>query len=99
MHPGLRVIAALKLKKTDHFFLRCPFFVECRQKLLNNLFKKDVFLKNLNDEMLWNILLFGSDKYKDTVNKEILIHRINFLKTTKRIELLLFLTTTLWQSF
>ena len=36
--------------------------------------------------MLSDILLFGSDKYKDTVNKEILVHTINFLKTTKHVE-------------
>ena len=49
---------------TDHFFLRCPFFTENRQKLLNSLFKIDVFLKKLNDEILLDILLFGSNKYK-----------------------------------
>ena len=30
--------------------------------------------KNLNCEILLDILSFGSDKYKDTVNKEILVH-------------------------
>ena len=52
---------------TDYFFLRCLFFTENGQKLLNGLFKIDVSLKNLND-MLLHTLLFGSDKYKDTVN-------------------------------
>ena len=37
---------------TDQFFLRCTFFAENRQKLLNSLFKIDVSLKNLNDEIL-----------------------------------------------
>ena len=55
---------------TGHFFLRCPFFAEDTQKLLNSLFKTDVYLTNLNDEMLLDILLFGSLKYKDTVNKQ-----------------------------
>ena len=73
-------------KTTDHFFLRCPFFAENRQKLLNNLFKIDVSLKKLNDEIISDILLFGSDKYKDTVNKKILFHTNNFIKTTKRFE-------------
>ena len=75
---------------TDHFFLCCPLFAEKRQKFLNSLFKIDVSFKNLNDEMLSDILLFGSDKYKDTVIKEILVHTINFLKTTKRFERPLF---------
>ena len=51
--------------------------------------------------MLSDIPLFGSNKYKDTVNKEILFHAINFLKTIKRFERPLFLTadTTLRPSF
>ena len=40
--------------------------------------------------MLSDILLLGSDKYKDTVNNEILVHTIDFLKTTKRFERILF---------
>ena len=56
-----------------------PIF--CRkQKLLNGLFKIDVFLKNLNDEMLAEILLFSSDKYQDIVNKETLVQIPNALK-------------------
>ena len=78
-------------EKTDQFFFRRPFFTENTQKLPNSLFKIDVFLKNLNGEMVIVIILFGSDKYKDTVNKEIPIHTINFLKTTQRFGRPLFL--------
>ena len=66
-------------KITDHFFLRCAYFAGNRQKLLNGLFKIDVSLKNLNDQMLLDILLFGSGKYKDSVNKEIPAHTINLM--------------------
>ena len=69
---------------TDHLFLRCPFFAENRQKLLNSMFKINVSLKNLNNEMLSDIYLFGSDKYKDTVDKEILVHTIKTTKSFKR---------------
>ena len=69
---------------TDHLFLRCPFFAENRQKLLTRMFKINVSLKNLNDEMLSDIYLFGSDKYKDTVDKEILVHTIKTTKSFKR---------------
>ena len=56
-----------------------PIF--CRkQKLLNGLFKIDVSLKNLNDEMLSEILLFSFGKYQDIVNKEILVQIPNALK-------------------
>ena len=65
---------------TDHFFLRCPFFTINRKKLLNDLLKIDPSLRNLKDELLLDIILYGYDKYKDTVNKEIILHTISFIK-------------------
>ena len=50
------------------------------------MFKIDVSLKTLNDELLLDILLFGYDKDKDIVNKEILIYAINFLKTVNALK-------------
>ena len=50
------------------------------------MFKIGVSLKTLNDELLLDILLFGYDKDKDTVNKEILIYAINFLKTVNALK-------------
>ena len=55
---------------TDHFFLCCSFFAINRQKLLNDLLKINPSLRNLNDELLLHIILYDSDRYKDTVNKE-----------------------------
>ena len=54
------------------------------------MFKIDVSIKILNDKVSLDIFLFGSDKYKDTVNKEILVHTINLCKTTKPFERPLF---------
>ena len=68
---------------TDYVFLCGLFSAEIRQQLLNSLFKIDVSLKNLNDEMLSDSLLFGSDK-------EILVLTINFLKATKPFKIPLF---------
>ena len=65
---------------TDHYFLRCPFFPTKRQKLLNDLLKTDPFLRNLKDDSLLDIILYGSDKYKDTVNKEIFFTQLILLK-------------------
>ena len=75
---------------TDHFFLRCPFFAINRQNLLNSFLNIDPALRNLNDELPLDIFLYRSDKYKDNVNKEILLHTISFIKNTKRIERPLF---------
>ena len=55
----------------DHFFLCWPFFVINRQRPLNNLVKIDPSLRNLKNELLLDIILYGSDRYKETVNKEI----------------------------
>ena len=73
-------------ERTDHFFLRCTFLAINRQKLLNDLLKIDPSLRNLKDELLLDIILYGSDKYNDLVNKEILLHTISFIKNTKRFE-------------
>ena len=69
-----------KTETTDHFFLCCLFFATQRQKLLNDLLKIDPSLRNLKDELLLDIILYGSDKYKDTVNKEILLYTISYIK-------------------
>ena len=79
-----------EIEATDHFFLRCPFFAINSQKLLKDLLKIDPFLRDLKDELLLDITLYGSYKYKDTVNKEILLHTISFIKNTKRLERPLF---------
>ena len=71
---------------TDHFFLRCPSFALNRKKFLNDLFKIDPSLKDPKDELLLDTILYGSDKYKCTVNKEILLHTISFIRNTKRFE-------------
>ena len=73
MFPALCVIVALKLKQQIAYF-----FAENRQKLLNSLFKTDVSLKNLNDEMLLDNLLFDPNKCKNAENEEMLAHTINF---------------------
>ena len=80
-----------EIETTDLFSLRCLFFfAENRQKLLNISIKIDASLKKFNDEMLLDTLLFGCDKYKETINKEVFLHTINFLKTTKCFERPLF---------
>ena len=70
--------------------MRRPFFVMNRLKLLNDLLKIDPYLRNLKDELLLDIILHGSHRYMDTINKEILLHTISFTKETKRFERPLF---------
>ena len=75
---------------TDNFFLCCLLFTVNRENLLYGLFKIEFSLMNLKDELLLDILLYDSDKYKDTVSKEILFHTISLIKNTKYFERPLF---------
>ena len=59
---------------SEHFFLRCPFFVTERQKLLNNVYNKHLPSQILNEESMIDILLYGCDKFNERDNKEILLY-------------------------
>ena len=87
---ALCVIVALKLKQQTTISCVNLLFATNRKKLLNDLLKIDSSLRNLKDDLLLDIILFGSDKHKDTVNKEILLHTTDFIKNTKRFQRPLF---------
>ena len=53
---------------TSHFFLRCQFFANERQKL-RNVYQIDDSIKNLNEESLIDVLLCRSDKLNGSKNK------------------------------
>ena len=71
---------------TEHFFLHCPVFVTERQKHLVNIYSKNFSSQNLNEESMIDILLCGCDKFNERDDKEILLHTINYIKSTKRFE-------------
>ena len=59
---ALYVTVAPKLKQQT-------FLAINRQKLLNELHKMDPSLRYLKDKLVLDIILYDSDKYKETVNK------------------------------
>ena len=61
---------------TSHFFLRCQFFANERQKFFDNVCWIDASNKNLNEGSLVDVVLYGSDRYNDSKNKKILFHTI-----------------------
>ena len=63
---------------TEHYFLRCPFFVTKRQKLVNNICDKHFSSQNLNEESMIDVLLYGCDRFNEPDNKEILLHTIDY---------------------
>ena len=73
-----------EIETTSHFFLRCQFFANERQKLLDHAYRIDASIKNLNEESLIDVLLYGSDRFNDSKNKQILLHTIYYIQATKR---------------
>ena len=71
---------------TSHFFLRCQLFANERQKLLDDVYRIDASIKNLNEESLIDVLLYGSDRFNDSKNKQILLYTICYIQATKRFE-------------
>ena len=60
-------------EKNSHFFLRCQFFANEKQKLHDNAYWIDASIKNLNEESLTDVLLYGLDKYNESENEQILL--------------------------
>ena len=75
-----------KTETTEQLFLRCPFFVTERQKLLKNVYDKHFSWQNLNEKSMIDILLYGCDNVNERDNKEILLHTIDYANSTKRFE-------------
>ena len=71
---------------TSHFFLRCQFFANERQKFRDDVSRTDASIKNLNEESLIDVLLYASDTFNDSKNKQILLHTICYIQSTKRFE-------------
>ena len=65
---------------TEQFFLRCPFFVTEKQKILNNVYDKHFSSRNLNDESS------SMNKFNERDNKEILLHTVDYIKSSKRFK-------------
>ena len=70
----------IEAETTLHFFLRCQFFNDIREILMNDLMNIDRFLPSLSQDKLISILLYGSDAFDNKKNHKILICSIQFIK-------------------
>ena len=96
--PGAKLLTRLWLKfghlNKDKFcydfknsvVTMCDFFVTERQKPLKNVYDKHFSSQNLNEESIIDILLYGWDKFNEHDNKEILLHTVDYYKSTKCLE-------------
>ena len=69
---------------TSHFFLRHQFFANERQNLHDDLCFS--VMMNASIKHLIDVLLYGSDRFNDSKNKQILLHTICYIQATKRFE-------------
>ena len=68
----------------SHFFLRCQFFANERQKVCDDVYRLGASTKHLNEEYLIDVLLYGSDRFNDSKNKQILFQTICYIQSNKR---------------
>ena len=73
-------------KTTSYLFLSCQFFANERQELRDYLYRIDASIKNLNENSLIDVLLYGSDRFNDSENKQTLLHTVCYIQATKRSE-------------
>ena len=74
------------LETSEHFLLRCPNYAYLRLKLFDNLRNKNILLLPLENHLIVQILLFGSEYYDSTANKIIISSVIEFIIKSKRFE-------------
>ena len=82
---------------TSHFFLRCKFFANERQKLRNDVYRVDASTKNLNEESLSYVLLYGSDRFNGSKNKKYFTIQSVIIKIPNVLKDLLFTSANLVQ--
>ena len=74
----------LETESTAHFFLRCRNYTNIRKTLVNELNDIDNSITSREPNELLRIILYGDCKFKDNVNKRILIKTIQFIKNSNR---------------
>ena len=53
-------ICGFEPETTDHYLLRCILYTDMRLDRLNDIYTINQSLKNLSEDQLVNVLLFGS---------------------------------------
>ena len=76
---------SIEAETTLHFFLRCQFFNDIREILMNDLINIDRSLPYLTQDKVISILLQGSDAFDKKKNRKILICTIQFIKRLTQI--------------
>ena len=76
----------IETKTTAHYFLRCHFYNANRSALMNELNGIDSSFSTLNENKFIDLILYGSDKFDDKENHNILMSTIKFIKNSQRFD-------------
>ena len=74
------------LETSEHFLLRCHIYAYLRLRLFDNLRNNNMLLLPLENQLIVQILLFGSENYDSSANKIIISSVIEFIIKSKRFE-------------
>ena len=77
-------LCSIETESTAHFFLRCRNYNNIRITLMNEFNDIDNSISSRQPNELLRIILYGDCKFKDNVNKRILIATIQFIKNSNR---------------
>ena len=70
---------SLEVESNIHFFLHCQHFIQSRQTLLDSVKKIVNDISNLTDDVLVNLLLYGSQTFNFEENSTIIKASIKYI--------------------
>ena len=82
--------SSLETESTLHFFLRCQNYTTLRKALMTDLKNINDAIMSLNESDLLHAMLYGSKKFDNNMNMNILTATIKFIKDTGRFDQPLF---------
>ena len=68
-----------------HLFLRCQFFNDIREILINDWMNIDRSFPSLSQDKLISVLLHGNDAFDSKKNRNILIYTARFIKDSHKL--------------
>ena len=74
------------LEKSEQFLMRCPNYAHLCLKLCDNLRNNNMLLLLLENHLIVQIILFGSENYESTANKIIITSIMEFNIKSNRFE-------------
>ena len=75
---------SLEVESNIHFFLHCQHFIQSRPTLLDSVKKIVNDISNLTDDVLVNLLLYGSQTFNFEENSTIIKASIKYILSTER---------------